>query len=437
MVTPEPITRISCGASEEDESMERKPAEMNLHQAVTYIAFLKVSSFWTPSKDGISLQKAFTWVGGSFLLVLMQILALAAIGMRSSSAVCFHTWQCGGMRVCAEDRGTTAKLRYHKKSCFHCNQPNVRWVLRKYLPETDDLSSPCHQDSWYSESMVKTVCPLGAQFTCPEDDELCNECLDARTNTFRMYSVADEMQESLLRMHFTDLVTMILCVIIVTYEISTEVRESTICRISRRRLFEEAKKRDGPNSNYRWWLTVAFTCLTIVHYGRRIILPAMLIFDSALLLLFHGSDATSICFNSLGLLFVLKVDNLLYQRIDQDDRERVETGRVPLTNDVVLALDWIKNRYICSLFTLSFAIVYYQAFAAWQTPLWQAPLAVMLLVPLIFIQVWETQQSSWKRISPKGGDFGCMSTDQPVMVFMFASLASLVGGFSCLLLLLQ
>ena len=116
----------------------------------------------------------------------------------------------------------------------------------------------------------------------------------------------------------------------------------------------------------------------------------MLIFDSALLLLFHGSDATSICFNSLGLLFVLKVDNLLYQRIDQDDRERVETGRVPLTNDVVLALYWIKNRYICSLFTLYFAIVYYQTFAASKTPLWQAPLAVMLLVPLIFIQVWET-----------------------------------------------
>lgn len=89
--------------------------------------------------------------------------------------------------------------------------------------------------------------------------------------------------------------------------------------------------------------------LTFLSGIRRwMFLPTMLMIVPGLVLL-QGGDALSVCFNTVAVLFMTEVDNIIFQvALPEQVRARVEeAGRVELGKVEQAALAWTKPTHIC------------------------------------------------------------------------------------------
>ena len=103
-----------------------------------------------------------------------------------------------------------------------------------------------------------------------------------------------------------------------------------------------------PYSCSNWkihWIQFVHQCI------RRYAILPVLIMAIPMLIVVQGSSGVSICLNSVGVLFILEMDNLAYQYgIHEQDREKMETeGSIYLSGGVQASLVRMKNGHLISV----------------------------------------------------------------------------------------
>jgi hypothetical protein len=68
------------------------------------------------------------------------------------------------------------------------------------------------------------------------------------------------------------------------------------------------------------------------------------------LVVVHGSDALSVCFNTVAILFMTEIDNLCYAALSRDLRERMEeAGRVTMTREQNTIMSRSRLVHVCGI----------------------------------------------------------------------------------------
>jgi len=171
-----------------------------------------------------------------------------------------------------------------------------------------------------------TCCPKGSPtvaywttFSCPEDDTLCSGCYDPVTHSFS--TKVTEVEENRSAMIWTDWAAVTLSSVVLAFMVSKEVQQDTFCELFRKKLVTEADQRFGLTllQSLWFWLDRFKNCAF-----RFTVLP--LTSNAAIyLVIYRGGDAMTVCFNTLGVLFVFEFDDLAYGHlVDAATRAAVE-----------------------------------------------------------------------------------------------------------------
>jgi hypothetical protein len=171
-----------------------------------------------------------------------------------------------------------------------------------------------------------TCCPKGSPtvaywttFSCPEDDTLCSGCYDPVTHSFSTKNT--EVEENRSAMIWTDWAAVMLSSVVLAFMVSKEVQQDTFCELFRKKLVTEADQRFGLTLLQSLWLwlerfkncALRFTVLPLTSNA------------ACYLVIYRGGDALTVCFNTLGVLFVFECDDLAYGHlVDAATRAAVE-----------------------------------------------------------------------------------------------------------------
>ena len=247
---------------------EKKTAPACFHQVTTVMVLDKEISF----------RSRATYMAGSLLLLLFQLMTLFAVASGISAPSCVDNADCVAGNYCAIDAGATAGF------CSAC--------LR------NDGFSPRFKDA-----------TLNATAHCasvPADDAFCRACYDARLpgdgwNTGK--SVKDHLRNATNRMYGGDWVAVILVSFVVGLYCAGELRDIKLCEIT-------FAAHGGADAS-PWVRRYMFTLLAVRTYA---FIP-VLVHVAAMLVLHRGSDAISVCFNGVAILFLLDVDVYLFEPV--------------------------------------------------------------------------------------------------------------------------
>ena len=165
--------------------------------------------------------------------------------------------------------------------CDHCGSPSTQALLKSYIPVPD--------------------------FTCPRDDELCQDCYNSASGTFRNITYEAWTEANIEGMQFKDWMTVVLTSGVIALVIAREIHEVILCELTRLRLSQKV------SSSMLW------VCLEHLNaYLRRFLLLPMVLMSAVCLVVARGGDALNVCFNALALVFLLECDNLLYENVLDD-----------------------------------------------------------------------------------------------------------------------
>ena len=114
---------------------------------------------------------------------------------------CVDHWQCGDNEVCVPryrnlQEGVRFSVNFGRgKGCYRCNEPPVRQILVDLLPASPN-GEPCPVNGNWTE-----ICPrLPQDFTCPEGDDVCDECFEPSTGSFSDFDRTKMLDENLSSM---------------------------------------------------------------------------------------------------------------------------------------------------------------------------------------------------------------------------------------------
>ena len=183
--------------------------------------------------------------------------------------------------VCVSMHGdsgnTTASTGTHGL-CDHCGSPSAQAQLETYIPSPD--------------------------FTCPRDDELCQDCYHSAAGAFRNKTYEAWTEANIEGMQFKDWMTVVLTSGVIALAIAREIHEVILCELTRLRLSQEV-------SSSMLWVHLEH----LNAFLRRFLLLPLVFMSAVCLVVGRGGDALSVCFNALALVFLLECDNLLYENV--------------------------------------------------------------------------------------------------------------------------
>lgn len=170
----------------------------------------------------------------------------------------------------------------------------------------------------------------------------CERCTKAETGfsvdplTSRVFT-----RENTLAMQLPDWAALVLSCLLVGLTVVGELKDIDLCRLALRH-YQAAGAKPGA-----FWINLLGALCTV---RRWFFLPA-LVSTVPLLVLWRGSDATSICLNTVAMLFLAEIDNIMYRvGLDESIRREVESAaRVELQDAEREALAKFKTAHLVAI----------------------------------------------------------------------------------------
>ena len=231
-------------------------------------------------------------------MVLLQVGALCAVVMGSGGfkACTFHD-DCQDGMMCAETRGTFL--------CTPCFNP--------------------YDGEPFRQNPTKDVCFGNSSMITPENQEICDRCY--KTVNKRIDFLHEMYRGEIKQMMIGDWANLLLASIVVSLTVVGELRDTLVLRVK----IEKAWSRtEGFVPRRRWY----YLCLFLNAIRWYIFLP-LLCTTVPNLVWTNGSDALSICMNTIAVTFLVDLDNMVYDMgLEESTRQRVaEEGSVTLSHE--------------------------------------------------------------------------------------------------------
>ena len=293
--------RVSAGELELSRAVRSGFAQIvgaptNLHQATTVILL-------DPEE---AMSRKLLYVCGSFLVVLLQSQALAGVAYGIRKPSCISSEDCPQGDYCstvgysaADDVGGVCKQCLYDWNAGDCEGQSPELEGRVTV---GFVKGPikCH---------ARDFCSLANLTSYPDGVVGCAGCFDPTLpgNYWNIgRSGREAAYDALIMMKAGDWLAMVLVAFVIGLYVSAEIRDITLCDFltnQRKRSFEaEGKKTLSWAATFLWFLS------TVRRFG---FLPR-LICTVPLLVVFRGSDAITICFNAVALLFILEIDDAIF-----------------------------------------------------------------------------------------------------------------------------
>ena len=396
-----------------DKHRKHELEEMDLYQAAAYMAFMPIESFskpWKSSEDAASLFSAVLWIALGLFAVCMQFFIFAGIAYSTGAPFCTSMIKCEGSRVCVpkfstlEFWGSSSNYSVNDDlgtmQCKHCNMLDTRLLLSKYLPDANQTAE-CHRDMWTRPVYVTSICPLDPNFTCPENDDVCDKCYDPDTNAFSTYSSASEQQARLAGMEWLDWTAWIGTSLVIGGALSKYLRESIIGECARKEYLKLALERgDGR----QWWYWTVDTCLEFVFLTRRVGIPAITMFTAAVMVIQRGTDALSISMDAVAILFVLEIDNVCFRALPATTHALLNAGRLRPNNDIEILLSRMTTPTTFFVpFVISIDAFIWAYLAKGQTSYGTLLSTIWIDLPWVVLELRGRMSNEYRSIIPNGG----------------------------------
>eukprot|EP01048_Picozoa_sp_COSAG05_P000126 COSAG05_NODE_3_length_51333_cov_129.132080_26_plen_509_part_00 len=259
------------------------------------------------------MRQKMLFLCSSVFLLLLQTMTLNAVASGVSAPACVHSSDCQYGSYCSE-------MGY----CTTCLMGDG--VTPRVAGAVLSGSSMGAKFVWVDESALNAT-----QFCASIESEtteatFCQACHDSglpgdHWNTGK--TMQQRMQDATNRMRGGDWAAMVLVACVVGLYCAGELRDIKLCQLT----FEQ---RDG-HSAPGWIRAVLFVLVALRQYS---FLPNV-VHIVAMLIMHRGSDAISICFNALAVLFLLDIDTALFQFwIPERIREEMEEFGMPTLRDI-------------------------------------------------------------------------------------------------------
>jgi len=268
-----------------------------------------------------SLKKSLFLVLASFVLVVLQIFAVFALVRGSQGNSCSSNSDC-------TMRGTWCMLRNATSgggefgSCEPCDGAwagvcsccgsNVTQVFETWaaIIAKDTIKRGVVHDKVLAVGDIRLICgncvqaEYGAVFT----DEV-------------FISYFEETVKRVRKMMNGDWMVAALAFVIVSLSVMDELQDIALCGVYRSQI-HHSNSQVTYGSKFCNALTRA--SLSVISSMRRVFLLPIITACSVMLVVTTGSDAVSICMNTVATLFILEADNLLFEYgLSHDDTEEV------------------------------------------------------------------------------------------------------------------
>ena len=321
------------------EEMGRKAAApCNFHQATLFFLFMNEGSTKKHMRSMLFL---------SCLLIWMQLVSAVAFVYGVYNSTCSRNSDCFSGQFCSP---LSAMALTHL--CHPCVQ---QW------------SQLCNKDGSVVESN-QALPKLWQKSIWPQEtmgvDALHKMCFACVVESSYL-SGRDAARSNAAKMSSADWFIFILCLSLISLSVVNELRDIFLCSLSSLgdpTVIAAAEQRIAnglqpmplamlslvPYSCSNWkihWIQFVHQCI------RRYAILPVLIMAIPMLIVVQGSSGVSICLNSVGVLFILEMDNLAYQYgIHEQDREKMETeGSIYLSGGVQASLVRMKNGHLISV----------------------------------------------------------------------------------------
>ena len=279
------LNRMETAIQNISDQARRDLAELmpsSFHQATIYFCLVSENASWS---------KKVLYKLGSVLLIFMQCVVSAAIGIGTVYTSCFDEEKCAGGLWCNMETNKCESCFDQHEWSFSCNsssKPQIPWATAT---------------TWTDETVAT----------------MCESCMnDAGEYTSYEYTI----KQNARAMNYLDWLTLTLASLVLALSIFNEVRDCMLCDYT---IATVKKKKDIP---WGW----RFGMFLIYYLRIYAFLPSVLFSSLALVMIFGGSSV-DICLNSVAVLFLVEVDNLAFAYgIDEESRLEVELrGRVSST----------------------------------------------------------------------------------------------------------
>lgn len=254
--------------------------------------------------EGTSIGGKLLFVGGSLALLTLQTMTLLGVASAVSAPSCVHNSDCSYGSYCRIG-GVSGRITHTAGYCSTC--------LR-----ADRVTPYGHEEAGRNATEY-----CSGQ---PKDNVFCNACYDSDLpgDGWNLgLTMQDRFRHATDRMFGGDWAAFLLVALVVGLYCAGELRDVKLCQIT----FENRGGRDAPI-----WIQGAMLLLGAI---RQYCFLPVLCHIVAMLVLHRGSDAISICFNGVAVLFLLDIDVALFEFwIPERTREHMEEYGAPVVSDV-------------------------------------------------------------------------------------------------------
>lgn len=331
------IVRDFSETDAKDSSKQMAAAPANFHQATLFFSLMQKGTSFATIRNMLLMSHTLVW---------MQLFSVLAFVYGVYNATCSRSTDCFAGQFCAPSSGLKQTL------CHPCDPSwsplcNEDGSLIKSPPFTPTLWS---KSLWPEE-------PMSAKLM----QKMCLACvIDLSYLPGRSATI-----DNVSKMSTADVLIFALCLALITLSIVNELRDISLCAMSR--LADPAllalaaqRKEKGlrslplavlaltPNDTISFkihWLLLIHQCV------RQYAMLPVLTMAIPMLIVVQGSGGVSICLNSVGVLFVLEMDNLAYQYgVQERDRESMESeGKLYVLDHIQESLTRTRNFHFVSV----------------------------------------------------------------------------------------
>eukprot|EP01044_Picomonas_judraskeda_P015661 COSAG03_NODE_2662_length_2536_cov_1.940792_2_plen_419_part_01 len=292
----------------------------NFHQAMVYM---------TLTKPDVPTSTKLAFAAASLAIVALQVLVGRAMALAALTQSCIHNSQCGMERFCRTEPDGSIGI------CKNCAEA---YVVEDGDPVWMRGLSISHPHLTRHNLTNTTV----GDFVCPRDDTICLACYDPGTAS---WPVEQAIVTHVKSIAFLDFMAILLTAIIAATAIAAELRDAKICGFAARLNDIFSPTFFAQERTVCYWQLFS----QLIYFLRRFIIVPCMMSTIPQVILWRGSDALSVALNIISVLFLLEVDNIVYEYgLPQKVRSEVELrGRVSLDADTQNKWNRVNSMWIC------------------------------------------------------------------------------------------
>ena len=308
------------------------------------------------------MKKKLVFLGGSFLIVLIQ--GCVAIGLMEQAyqTRCTEHGDCPGGLYC--DTRLT-------KTCLECSEER------------------CYEGR----------------------EDICERC----TNAGELWTVVQAQRDRIEIMVTSDWLALIMAAIVIASVVFGEVRDILLCVFAIETIHERREIHHG------WRFAIGLLNMLRLCGFLPFLLGAVM-----MLVLVRGANVLAVCLNAVAVLFLVELDNLVFSHgLGEETRaEAEEFGRVPVNADYRRRIDVIKHMCLLTIpSAICWAVSLMSVRGAYH--LCPLPFMLVLFVQSVwsanenFLKSWISLPSTWREMTPviRAACWGWLRAELGLFVF--------------------